>query len=1344
MSAIDFVVRDVAGNMQRGSVAGDGATQSTIIVGADADISLNLYRAHIVSYSRQGQALQITLIDGRVIVIEGFFGVDGEAENRLLISADGAMAEVDLTGGGEGVYYAQYTEADNFGKWSPDDDLYFVRGQEVQIAQAADAAYQDDEVGMLAAPLLGGLGGIGTGLGAAAAAAAGAAVLGSGSGGGNDGPSVQITEGTSSSGTIVNAEDHADGVDISGTGTPGATITVEVGDESQTTTVTDDGDWTVTFPTDQIDPGDYETTVTVTITDEDGETATATDTLVVDTIAEVSLDTVEGDDLINAAELEDGVQLSGTVEAGSTVTVTVQGMDYTATVTGGTWSVTVPSTNVDPGEYEMDVVVTTTDTNSNTASLTHTVTVDTMTEIVMATGAIGGDGTVNAVEHAEGITVTGFAEAGATVVVTFGTVSQTTTAGSDGAWSVDYTTLQIPAGTYTAEITAVSTDLAGNTATATGTFEVDTEMTLSVDTASVEGGTVNADEASDGITITGQAEPNATVVVEMNGFTHTTTASSSGAWSVDFAAGEVPSGTLGAPVNVTATDPSGNVESVTGTVQIDTEASVAFSPVPVEIDGVVNAAEAADGVVINGTSEPGSTVIVSFGTMTQPANVDSSGTWSVNFPASAVQPGEYDVTVTAQATDAHGNSATASMDLPVDTITSVSVETATVEFDGIINQLESQDGVSLTGTAEPGASVQVTFAGVTNTVNADQAGNWTAFYTSAAIPQGETVASVNVIATDMAGNTATTQGTVNIDTFVNQLDMTGPAPGGDGVINLEESAQPITLTGVVEQGSTVDVMLGTVTMPATVAANGSWTVTFPAGALPGGEYTSTIQISATDAAGNTTTITDTVEVDTVVGDVALSPAPIEIDDVVNAVESSDGVVISGSATPGLTVTVTLGSASHQVVAAPNGSWSTTFLPGEVPAGTYTSDITASITDAAGNSKTVTDTVDIDTEIDLAWGGPVTADNVISGAEAAAGVTVTGTVEAGSQVSVTLGGATAQATVTGTTWSATFAPGQLPAGETFANMSATATDPAGNVADITGTVGVDTIVNTLTTTDPVEGDNAVNSDEAADGITLTGTVEAGSQVVVTLEGTPRVATVDGQGNWSVTFSADDIPDGDYETTVTIEATDAVGNVRSITDTFVIDTEIPDAPLIESFTTSDTGVREIGVALTDDPMTVQELTASGNLAPLGYDTDINPRWGEIDFEFENEIPDGSHLVVTSEDDTGNNNSTLFVLEENGTNTVDLSPAGLDNVNIGAIDLQFAEESELTLTPELLASLSENSNELIVHGGEDDTVFMDVGSPTGSTVIGDHTYDIYTLGTDGTVIIDQDIEIQPTSVV
>src|SRR5690606_40344326 len=82
---------------------------------------------------------------------------------------------------------------------------------------------------------------------------------------------------------------------------------------------------------------------------------------------------------------------------------------------------------------------------------------------------------------------------------------------------------------------------------------------------------------------------------------------------------------------------------------------------------------------------------------------------------------------------------------------------------------------------------------------------------------------------------------------------------------------------------------------------------------------------------------------------------------------------------------------------------------------------------------------------------------------------------------------------------------------------------------------------------VAGDNAVNADEAADGVVVSGTAESGSTVAVTWDGVTRSATATG-GSWSITFpstdfgpAANQINDGSH--TISAIATDPAGNVST---------------------------------------------------------------------------------------------------------------------------------------------------------------------------------------------------------
>ncbi len=699
MSAIDFVVRGDAGVVERGAIDASG----NIVVGAGQDISLNLQRSHILSYTRQGQALQITLVDGQVITIEGFFGVDGSIENQLFISSSGQLAEVQLSASDGNLFYAQYADADSFGKWSPDDDLYFVQAADLPIAGVEPAS----EAGMLGVPLLAGLGGLGAAL-PVAAAATGAALLLTGNddpdtieeeeveeGGGGGGvdapgpstpddvddddtddtvdpPEVAITGGTKSQGHVVNDEDHSDGVDLSGTGTPGATGTVTIGDVTHDITVGDDGTWEVTFDPTEVDGGEYEVDVTVTLTNEGG-TATSSDVVVIDTFTTVSFDasTVEGEGTVNFVEESDGVVLNGATQEGSTVVVSFGGNDYNATVTGGTWSLDVPAGTFAQGEYDVDITVTATDAYGNTASTSDTLNIDTITSITMDTSAVGGDGTINMFEHDGGATVVGTAQAFASVEVTMNGHVNTVQADGDGKWSTTYTSAQVPTGTLTQEVTAIATDAAGNTASTSGTFQIDTELAVTVETATVEtDGIVNMVERSDGVTLTGTSDAGASVQVVFENGVRTVTADDDGNWSADFAASEIRTGDVevGAPVTVTATDAAGNVATTSGTVQLDTYVNRLANVGVVEGDDVVSNAEAADGITLQGVVEQGSTVNVTFEGVTHAATVNSDGTWSVDFAADEIPSGEYVANVLIEATDAAGNTASITDTFTVDTV----------------------------------------------------------------------------------------------------------------------------------------------------------------------------------------------------------------------------------------------------------------------------------------------------------------------------------------------------------------------------------------------------------------------------------------------------------------------------------------------------------------------------------------------------------------------------------------------------------------------------------------------------------------------------------------------------
>lgn len=899
VQAVDYAVRNAAGAIVRGGVAGEGGS-SFLQVGSGETVSLNLAPGHVVGYERQGANLIVRLVDGREIVLAGYFDTAPGQDNRLYLSSDGDMAEVFLTDGGNGLMYASYGPAESWNKFSALDDLRFDSGPTMTVAGTGS----DEPAGMAA--FIPGLLAGGGGLGTAAAIAGGAAILGSLGGGGGGGGSTPgggggggttptrrpttVDEPASSHTLTTNTVDPK--VVVTGTGEPGDTITVTVGNQTQTTTVTPGGTWGTTFEGPRF-PADGTHEAVVVSTPPGGGT---------------------------------GVTLDGP-------TFIIDMTPPPVALTEGTGSV---------GHVE------------------------------------------NQVMHRDGVTIGGTGEPGAAIRVVIGEAVQTTTVAANGSWSVTFTTTQLPGGEYTRDVTVTATDALGNRTTITDTVVIDTvPHPLAINPVTADN-TLNAAESAGGFQITGTSTPGATITVTLDGTTRTATVGANGTWSVGYGPNQLAPGEYDATITATTRDAAGNTSSTTHTMRVDTLTFVSLTT-PVAGDDVVNAAEAAGGVALSGNAQPGATVSVTWNGTTLPATVAASGAWSVTFPASAFAGGEYGTTVSVTATDAAGNTASRTHPVRVDTTTSVSIDPGQAGGDNTVSGAERGTGLVLTGRAEPGASVAVTFEGVTRTVTASQSGTWSASYAPSEIRQGTYPTTVSVVSTDAAGNTASATHGLNVDTEVQNFRRVGLSTGADDVLNAVEAAQGLTVTGTVEPGSSVMVRFGSgAQRAATVAADGSWTITVPAGEIPSGENNVTLTATATDRVGNTSTITESVRVDTIVTPFSRTGGPIGGDGVLNAVEVQAGLPLGGTAEPGSTVQVRLSNGSvRTATTGTDGAWSVNFAAADLPRGEVNVTATITATDRAGNVATLSEAFRVDT---VAPGSP----DVVSFSRDANGLRAIGT------------------------------------------------------------------------------------------------------------------------------------------------------------------------------------------------------------------------------------------------------------------------------------------------------------------------------------------------------------------
>ncbi|MCO5118053.1 MAG: Ig-like domain-containing protein [Burkholderiaceae bacterium] len=395
---------------------------------------------------------------------------------------------------------------------------------------------------------------------------------------------------------------------------------------------------------------------------------------------------------------------------------------------------------------------------------------------------------------------------------------------------------------------------------------------------------IDATEAAADVVVSGTAEANSTVTVTwgVEGQSKTATAGADGAWSVSFAPGELPEGAV--TISATATDAAGNTsQAASASVTVEAAAPGDTTPPAAPVinavtgDNAIDATEAANGFSVTGTAEAGSTITLTVaGTaISKTATVDGAGAWSVDIAAAEV-PADGSHTFSATATDAAGNvsaAGTASV-----TIDSTAVDTdppdapviTEVGTAGVANAAAVAAGVAVSGTAEPGSTVDVTWGALSVQAVAGGDGIWTASF---AANTTDPATQITATATDAAGNTspASAPGAITVD-VTPPAAPTIDAVATDNIVDPLEAGAGVEISGTGEEGSEITVDWGGVTKTTTVAS-GTWTVSYATGEVPAAGST-TVSVTAVDVAGNpqagpavtqSVTVTDVMPSNQVVG-----------------------------------------------------------------------------------------------------------------------------------------------------------------------------------------------------------------------------------------------------------------------------------------------------------------------------------------------------------------------------------------------------------------------------------------------------------------------------------------------
>ncbi|POT27985.1 large repetitive protein [Citrobacter freundii] len=894
-----------------------------------------------------------------------------------------------------------------------------------------------------------------------------------------------------------------------------------------------------------------------------------------------------------------GDQVTGIADPNSTVHILAPGGAIIGTATAGsngefTATLVPPQTN---GER---LSANATDAAGNTSGNTPITAPDTTAPDAPTGVTVAGDGG----------SVSGHAEAGSTVTVKDSNGNQIGTgqADSGGNFTVSITPSKMNG--ETVKVTA--TDSSNNESQPTSALAPDITapnqpviIAVTDDVDDITGpinnnGLTNDDKPK----IEGIAEPGSQVKIYDNGTLLTTvTADINGNWNYT----PVTALSQGAHVfTVTATDAANNTSSAASwKIIVDSIAPTVPVITLVNDDvGSITGNVANNGWVTNdntptisGTGEPGSLVSLYDGNqLLTVILVDRSGTWSYTVPGNQML-SDRTHQFTVSATDAAGNVITSStvVNVTVDTqppgdpvILAATDDVGNAPIDLPSGSRSNDTLPELKGTGIAGSTVTL-YDGATpiGSTTVLPTGTWSIQLDQ---PLSEGTHNLSAIATDVAGNAS------NAGNFTLTIDTTPPAApvisSAEGLIgsNLQtlnngsstKSSNP-ELSGTSEPGAKITIYdnggsIGTVT----VQPDGTWTFTPTSLADGPHKFTAT----ATDVAGNTgiPSAGFTLTVDNTPP--AQPAAPIITDDVApvtgvvtNGNTNDTTPTFSGTGNVGDLITVYLnGTPPLQGTATvgADGTWSFT-PPAPVAPGAY--QVTLTATDPAGNVSQPSNAITLN--IDTTPSAPpviiAANDNVgdVMGDLAPGAVTddttptIRGTGINGDIITLYNGGTViGTATVAGGTWSIT--PGTALANGSY-TLSATATDPAGNVSSNSNSISF-TVNSTKLTLPQVTDiqDNAgvftgsLTSGSVTDDTTptISGTGTPGSTVLIYDGTTTPIATaiVAANGSWSV-----DVPlTPNVSHTLTFGTVDDAGNSLAAGNplTLIVDTLPPATPTVTS--------------------------------------------------------------------------------------------------------------------------------------------------------------------------------------
>ena len=884
----------------------------------------------------------------------------------------------------------------------------------------------------------------------------------------------------------------------------------------------------------------------------------------------VSINTVAGDDNINATEDDSPVFISGAtsqVEDGQKITLQINGNEYTAVVSNDSWSINLPASDAQALNASEIIHATVANKAGDIAegqrAVSHSTNLPTISIDVIA-----GDDVVNQSEDDAPVLISGtttLAEDGSVVSLNLNNLIYSAEV-KESRWSLLIAAEDAKQLLATNTVTAEVTNFKGDTSKPATRQLAHSQAipTISINTVAGDD-IINLTEDDAPVLLTGAtqlAENGSEIIITVNGNNYKTTAQND-SWSLLIPAADAQALDATEIVTAQVTNKAGDSSTITTRSIFHSQEKPSVTINVIAGDDIINASEDDAPVVISGSTqlvEDGARVNLTINGKTY-SPVVNNNSWTIDIPAADVQAFNANETVRALVTNAAGDESLPASRTVLHSPDKPAISIDVIAGDDIINTTEDDAAVIISGKTtlvENGQQVSLVVNGSTYTATVNN-NSWSLSLPAAAAQALPASLEARATVANQAGDSADARRPISHSQSGPSISINPIA--GDDIINTREDDAPVLITGttsLVEDGASVELRINGKTYSAPVS-NNTWSLALPAAdaqALPAAEAVNAQVVNnAGDKASAERPISHSLSAPTI------SINPIAGDDIINASEDDAPVTVSGATTgveDGALISLLINGKTYTAVVN-NNSWSVLVPVVDVQALDPSEAVVAKVSNQAGDEAEVTRALSHSGTAPTISIAPITGDDIINSSEDDAAVIINGTssgIEDGQVISLLLNGQTYSATVSNNSWATSLPAQAAQALNAVETLEASGRNLAGDEARSQRSISHSLTAPGISF-NPVAGDDIINSLEDDAPVWISGKtslVEDGALVSLQLNGKTYSAVVKDSA-WFVELPLADVQALDALERIDASVTNKAGDKAEADKTIQHSTALP---------------------------------------------------------------------------------------------------------------------------------------------------------------------------------------------